>query len=292
MTLRDMTILVEVAKYNNMSAASRTLYISQSTVSQTILDIEKFYDVKLFERLSKKLTITEQGKLFVEYSKKIINLYNEMEESIKNLNEKVIRIGTTLITASSILSKTWAEYHLHCTDVKTKMTVDDDSQLTNKLLNGEIDFVLTEMFYRHDCLVCSQIAEDDFVFIFNDSSSFNNRTSISLKELAEQPLIMREKGNTTRDYFENTLAERGYKLQVKDVYRNIDTIKAEVNDGNAYSVMAKKLFINDSNFKRLRYCAISDIEHKRNFYIVYHKDTFLAPHFKAFIKICHSTWQD
>ena len=47
MTIREMTILLEVAKYNNMSAASRTLYISQSTVSQTILDIEKAYNVKL-----------------------------------------------------------------------------------------------------------------------------------------------------------------------------------------------------------------------------------------------------
>ena len=58
------------AKYNNMSAASRTLYISQSTVSQTILDIEKAYNVKLFERLSKKLVITEQGKIFIDTVKK------------------------------------------------------------------------------------------------------------------------------------------------------------------------------------------------------------------------------
>lgn len=292
MTLRDMMILVEVAKYNNMSAASRTLYISQSTVSQTILDIEKYYDVKLFERLSKKLTITEQGKLFVEYSQKILRLYSEMEESIKNLNEKVIRIGTTLITASSILNKTWSEYHLHCTDVKTKIIVDDNSHLMNKLLNGEIDFVLTEMSYRHDCLVSSKIAEDDYVFIFNDSSDFRDRTSISLKELSEQPLIMREKGNATRDYFESTLAAKGYQLQVKDVYRNIDTIKSEVNGGNSYSVMAKKLFIDDTKLTHLRYCEISDIEQKRYFYIVYHKDTFLAPHFKAFIKICHLTWAE
>ena len=114
-----MTILLEVAKYNNMSAASRTLYISQSTVSQTILDIEKAYNVKLFERLSKKLVITEQGKIFIDYSKKIIGLYTEMEEAIKNSLGKVIRIGTTLITISSILNEIWSDYHYHCPDVKT-----------------------------------------------------------------------------------------------------------------------------------------------------------------------------
>ena len=62
MTIREMTILLEVAKYNNMSAASRTLYISQSTVSQTILDIEKAYNVKLFERLSKNSSLRNREK--------------------------------------------------------------------------------------------------------------------------------------------------------------------------------------------------------------------------------------
>lgn len=188
-----MTILLEVAKYNNMSAASRTLYISQSTVSQTILDIEKAYNVKLFERLSKKLVITEQGKIFIDYSKKIIGLYTEMEEAIKNSLGKVIRIGTTLITISSILNEIWSDYHYHCPDVKTKMIVDDNYILKNKLLNGEIDFVLTEEIFDHEYLVCSKIAEDDFVFIYNEHSEFCNRSSISLKDLSEHPLIMRRK---------------------------------------------------------------------------------------------------
>lgn len=166
MTIREMTILLEVAKYNNMSAASRTLYISQSTVSQTILDIEKAYNVKLFERLSKKLVITEQGKIFIDYSKKIIGLYTEMEEAIKNSLGKVIRIGTTLITISSILDEIWSDYHYHCPDVKTKMIVDDNYILKNKLLNGEIDFVLTEELFDHEYLVCSKIAQDDFCVYF------------------------------------------------------------------------------------------------------------------------------
>ncbi len=292
MTIREMTILLEVAKYNNMSAASRTLYISQSTVSQTILDIEKAYNVKLFERLSKKLVITEQGKIFIDYSKKIIGLYTEMEEAIKNSLGKVIRIGTTLITISSILNEIWSDYHYHCPDVKTKMIVDDNYILKNKLLNGEIDFVLTEEIFDHEYLVCSKIAEDDFVFIYNEHSEFCNRSSISLKDLSEHPLIMREKGNSTREYFEHALAARGYKFQLKEVYRNIDSIKFEVNNSKAYSIMAKKLFINDVKLKNLRYCTISDMVLKRYFYIVYHKDTFLPPHFKKFIRVCHSIWNN
>lgn len=290
MTIRDMTILAEVAKHNNMSAASRNLYISQSTVSQTILDIEKYYNVKLFERLSKKLVITEQGKIFVEYSNKIINLYAEMETVIKNSNEKTIRIGTSLITSSSILNETWSNYHNHCPDVKTMINIDDHYPLKNKLLSGELDFVLTEEFYEHDYLICQKFAEDEFVFIFNDSSEFYGKTSISLKELSDKPLIMREKGNSTRDYFEHSMISNGYKFHLKNSYRNIDIIKSEVNDGKAVSVMAKKLVENDLKNKHLNYCEITDIDRKRYFYIVYHKDTYLNHHFKNFIRVCYQTW--
>lgn len=54
--------------------------------------------------------------------------------------------------------------------------------------------------------------------------------------------------------------------------------------------MAKKLFVNDLKLKHIRYCEISDIELKRHFYIVYHKDTLFTPHFREFIRICHLTW--
>lgn len=291
MTIREMIILAEVAKYNNMSAASRTLYISQSTVSQTILDLEKYYNVKLFERLSKKLVITEQGKIFVDYSRKIIDLYVEMEETIKYSNEKIIRIGTNLITSSSILNKTWSNYHYHCSDVKTKIIIDENYVLKNKLLNGELDFVLTEESMEHDYLLCRQFAEDEFVFIFHEDSEYQGKSSVSLKDLSEKPLIMREKGNSTRDYFEHAMALKGYGFRLEDSYRNIDIIKARVNEGNAFSVMARKLVENDPQNKHLSYCRISDIDIKRNFYILYHKDTFLSPHFKDFIRICHETWK-
>lgn len=290
MTIREMTILTEVAKYNNMSAASRTLYISQSTVSQTILDIEKHYNVKLFERLSKKLIITEQGEIFVDYSKKIIDLYAEMEEALKCSNEKTIRIGTTLITSSSILNETWSDYHNYCPDVKTKIAIDENFALKNKLLNGELDFVLSEEFYEHDYLICNQFTEDDFVFIFHENSKYCDKASISLQDLSGMPLIMREKGNSTRDYLEYAMMAKGYHFSLENSYRNIDIIKAKVNAGQAFSVMAKKLVENDPKNTQLKFCAISDIDIKRRFYIIYHKDTFLAPHFKDFIRQCYQTW--
>ena len=78
MTLRHMTIFLEVAACNNMSTAAHNLYISQSTVSLAITEIEKTYNVRLFDRLSKHLRLTEAGLLLLDYASRIINLYKEM----------------------------------------------------------------------------------------------------------------------------------------------------------------------------------------------------------------------
>lgn len=64
MTMREMQIFLEVARTLNMSTAGKSLYLSQSTVSQSILNIERRYNVQLFRRQSKHLILTKQGKSF------------------------------------------------------------------------------------------------------------------------------------------------------------------------------------------------------------------------------------
>ena len=95
-----MTIFLEVAACNNMSTAAQNLYISQSTVSLAITEIEKTYNVRLFDRLSKHLRLTEAGLLLLDYASRIINLYKEMESALLGLHLKQIHIGSTLVAAS------------------------------------------------------------------------------------------------------------------------------------------------------------------------------------------------
>lgn len=64
MTIRHLNIFVAVADYGSMSAAATHLYLSQPTVSQAIRELEKHYNVLLFERLGKKLYLTERGSFF------------------------------------------------------------------------------------------------------------------------------------------------------------------------------------------------------------------------------------
>lgn len=153
MTLRHMSIFLEVAACNNMSIAAQNLYLSQSTVSLAISEIEKTYKVRLFDRLSKHLRLTEAGMLLLDYASRIISLYKEMESALLGLHLKQIHIGSTLVAASCLLQDIIRAYHIICPDVSTRFTIDDSYFMEKKLAQGELDVMLTETKGSHSSLV-------------------------------------------------------------------------------------------------------------------------------------------
>ena len=84
MTLRHMQIFTTVCDSNSVTAAAETLGVAQPAVSLAIKELEDFYGVRLFDRISHKLYLTEQGEELLRYSRQIISLFDAAECSIKN----------------------------------------------------------------------------------------------------------------------------------------------------------------------------------------------------------------
>ena len=98
MTIRDIEVLLEVARCGNMTAASKNLYITQPTVSQVIVGIEKEYGVKLFERRNKKIYLTEQGRIVAAEAEKVMRAYRGLENTMRFASEDIIRIANAATT--------------------------------------------------------------------------------------------------------------------------------------------------------------------------------------------------
>lgn len=84
MTIRHLTIFLAVAEYGTMSAAAEHLYLSQPTISQAIRELEKHYNGLLFERLGKKLYLTDRGTLLLPQARELVNRFTEVEELMLN----------------------------------------------------------------------------------------------------------------------------------------------------------------------------------------------------------------
>ena len=99
MTIRHLTIFVAVADLGSMSAAAASLYLSQPTVSQAIRELEKHYNGLLFERLGKKLYLTERGQLLLPQARNLIRQFQQLEELM--LNQGLYYYGGNLFDALS-----------------------------------------------------------------------------------------------------------------------------------------------------------------------------------------------
>ena len=78
MTIRHLKIFTEVADAGSMSLAAKRLHISQPSVSQAVAELERYYGIKLFERLSQKIYLTEEGELMLSFSRHILYSFDQM----------------------------------------------------------------------------------------------------------------------------------------------------------------------------------------------------------------------
>jgi DNA-binding transcriptional LysR family regulator len=84
MTLRKIEVFLLVATKLNMTKVSKEYFVSQPAISQMIKEIENEFEVKLFNRIGKKLHLTNEGKILKEYSKKMLNLHSNLKDDLSD----------------------------------------------------------------------------------------------------------------------------------------------------------------------------------------------------------------
>ena len=106
MTLRHMRIFIEVFRHMNMSRAAESLHLSQPAVSLAISELEKYYGIALFDRIGRRLYVTEAGKRFYSYALHIIATFDAMETGIRNWDFLgQLRIGASISLGTRLLPR-------------------------------------------------------------------------------------------------------------------------------------------------------------------------------------------
>ena len=111
MTLRHLRIFVAVCKWKSITKAAEKLHIAQPSVSLAIKELENYYNLQLFDRISRKLFLTTEGERFLTYASHIISLFDEMEEGIQHWDDMgQLLIGSSITIANSLLCECLLHY--------------------------------------------------------------------------------------------------------------------------------------------------------------------------------------
>lgn len=284
MTLRSLEIFCAVAKLGKMNEASHALHITQPTVSQTIAELEREFDVMLFHRLSKKLYITEAGRQLYEYARNILSLTEDMKKNMKNLSShQTILFGATMTVGSCILADLIQQFEIAYPNITVVVTVDNTSVMERMLLDSSIDLACIEGMMKSSELIAKPMVPDELVLVCSKDHPFFSRKAVSIYELPSYPFILRESGSGTREIFENRLREYNLSVPVKWTCHGSDSILEAVFANQGLTVISKKLVEPHLHCEKLAIVPIENILMKRDFSLVYHKSKYFTKPMKTLL---------
>lgn len=282
MTIRHLRIFVAVAETGQMSRAARLLYLTQPTVSQAIRELEEHYRTLLFERLSKRLYITEEGKRLLALARELLSRFDYLEEQmLKSREREHLRIGMTLTVGSCLVPELLRKLKGRYPKTETYTFVGNTRTIEEKLLLGELGIGIVEGQVESGDLVSIPKMKDVLVLACAADHPMAGKGDMELGELEGQRFVMREKGSGTRALFDAYLEREGLSICNCLETDSVDIIRNAVLHDGCMAVVSERLLRPQIERGELYVFYREDRGWERSFSLVYHKDKYMTPSMQA-----------
>ncbi len=285
MTIRHLKIFIAVAETGFMSAAANRLYLTQPTVSQAIRDLEDHYHVQLFERLHKKLYITQEGQQLLNLALMTVGNFDHLELSMQRLKERIpLRIGSSLTVGTCLMSKVIADMEREYPRLDICSFVSNTAEIEQKLLRRELDVAVVEGIIESHELTGIPIVEDSLVLVCGKNHEFYQKDVVYASELEGRKFAIREKGSGTRKLFEQYLSTHNIHIRTAWEANCPRTILNAVIYNDALAVMSQRLVRHECMHQAVKIFRYENDAWERYFKLVFRKhrfDTAAPPDGKA-----------
>lgn len=286
MTLRHMKVFVAVCENKGITHAAEKLHMTQPEVSTAIKELEDCYGVKLFDRISRRLYLTEVGKQFLSNAVHIVSLFDELETGIKNWDTfGTLRVGASITIGTYLLPRYVSLFYKEHPQMRVQVCIENSEELEKRIMSNDIDFAFIEGTAHNDQLKCRNMMEDELVLICGPNHILSKEKQPTIDQLPNYDLILREKGSGTRELFDSTMLV--HNIVIKPIWESVSTqaIVQAVSANLGLSVLPYRLVKPDLKAGRIKYIQIKDVRFKRQFYIVYHRNKFLTKSAKEFLSL-------
>ncbi|CAI3192046.1 MULTISPECIES: LysR family transcriptional regulator [Clostridium] len=289
MTIRHLKIFITVAECGKMRKAAELLFISQPSVSQAIRELEEHYNVKLFERISQKLHITEEGTLLLSHAQHIVDSFENMELAMKNIGKSTkIRIGGSVSVGTYLMNDIIERLENRIQNIDTFVTINNTFEIENMICRSELDVAIVEGIIKNPDIVKIPFCEDELVMVVGKAHPFYSKKQLSLSDLEGQSLLSREPGSSDRNQFEQLLAEHNINVVKKWTCTNTEAIKNAVTNGKGIAILSKMLINDECKKGKLKILRFKDVSIKRQIKLIYHKNKYISKSIEELIDICSS----
>lgn len=285
MNIRHLHIFTTICDENSVSHAARKLFMTQPAVSHVLKEIENELGYPLFDRIAKRLYLTQAGVLFLDKARQIVSLHAELEKEASTYEKSApIRIGSCITIANYWLPEILRAFQQK-TNTQAMVNVDSADQIILQLQRNEIDIAFIE----------GVIPQGDF--IAHPFSSYSMRLVCAIDhpcasahyqridELKKESFLLREKGSAIRDSFDSYLRLSQFEITPVWTSANSQALLMATKQGLGITVLPQMLVEKDIEEKTLIDVPLQDFSLKNTNYILYHREKYLSKNMRLLLEL-------
>lgn len=290
-TLQQLRILKAIATEKSFTKAADVLYLSQPSLSKQIKTLEKNLNVRLIHRENNKISFTENGKILLHYSERILPLCEECCRvliDLKNGERGNLTIGANQTIGRYLLPKILELFVKNYPHINLEIKINSTQNITKRVKNKEIDIGLvsgeiSKEFSTH--VSAEPFVEDEIILIVPKSHSFASKNILSKEDLYDLNFITLHSNSTFKKFMDNILIQNKIEInQLKIILQlnSIEGIKAAVSLGLGVAFISSLAIPKEMELKSIKILKIENIHITQPLSILNHPKFSKAKAFQFF----------
>jgi DNA-binding transcriptional LysR family regulator len=286
-SLRQLEVFLAVARSESVSRAASELGMSQSAVSGALADLERQFDIQLFDRVGKRLRLSQLGHSLRPRCDALHEQAVELEQALSNESDVgVLRVGATLTIGNYVAVPLIARFMREHPGARVTLEVANTAEIARKVTNFEIDVGLVEGELHDAELDVSVWCDDELVVFCAPSHPFAQRSALDDDDLRGAVWIVRETGSGTRQAFEQAMRGILSELQIALELQHTEAIKSAVESGLGVGCVSRLALTDAFQRGALVPCRVPSRDFRRQFCFVLHKHKHKSLVIQSWLELC------
>jgi DNA-binding transcriptional LysR family regulator len=292
-TLQQLRILKAVATEENLTRAAELLYVSQPSLSKQIKTLEKNLDILLINRENNKISLTENGKVFLQYCERILALCEESCRvliDLKNGERGNLTVGASQTIGTYLMPRVLALFAQNYPQIDLKVQVNSTRIIAKNIVNREIDIAVVGGEIPEELkknLSIKHFVEDEFSLIISKSHPFAMKKRITKEDLYHLNFITLNANSTIRKFIDNILIQN--QIQTKQLkvimqLNSIEGIKTAVSLGVGAAFVSSSAIEKEIELETIEILKIDNIRISRTLSIISNPECYKSKAFEFFYK--------
>lgn len=275
MTIRHLNIFNTVCECGSITAAAEKLNMAQPAVSTAIKELESFYHTKLFDRMNRRIYLTESGELLRHYSYIVLEQFDEATEVLRDQAKSArCSFGVNVSVGETVLPAMLHRLREEIPNIALKVIVDNTHCIEEKLNGNEIDFCIVDNLSDKVGRTVIPLYTNEMAVVC--APDYTDKKQITVEELANFELLMHEDNSGNRICTDAVFHTHGLTIRPNIVSTSNSSLIQLAKSGLGVTILPREIVKAELENGSLKEIVMTNTVFIRRYFIAFHEKKYLT----------------